>query len=65
MILCNLGFLFVSIFHLALTQFCLGFLRVAQLGETGGGGAESACGLLNSKAINDNEMKLGGVVKDH
>ena len=37
-----------------------GFLRVAQLG--GGGGVPAA---YNSKTINDNEMKFGGVVKDH
>ena len=36
-----------------LTLFRLGFLRVAQLGGEGG------------VTINDNEMKLGGVVKDH
>ena len=51
-----------------LTLFRLGFLRVAQLGGRGGGGGggrrkvPAAC---NSKTINDNEMKLGGVVKDH
>ena len=28
----------------------------------GGGGVPAAC---NSKTINDNKMKLGGVVKDH
>ena len=44
-----------------LTLFRLGFLRVAQLG--GGGWKVSAS--YNSKTINDNEMKLGGVVKDH
>ena len=43
-----------------LTLFRLGFLRVAQLG--GGGGVPAA---YNSKTINDNEMKLCGVVKDH
>ena len=47
-----------------LTLFRLGFLRVAQLGG-GGGGAKSARGLYNSRTINDNEMKLGGVVKDY
>ena len=41
---------------LYLTLFHHGFLRVAQLGG-GGEGAEST--------INDNEMKLSGVVKDH
>ena len=30
-----------------------------------GGGGGSARGLYNSKTINDNEMKFGGVVKDH
>ena len=30
----------------------------------GGGGAESTTA-YNSKTINDNKMKLGGVVKDH
>ena len=44
----------------SLTLFRMGLLRVAQLG---GGGARSAT--YNSKTINDNEMKLGGVVKDH
>ena len=43
----------------SLTLFRLGFLRMARLG--GGGGGESA---YNSKTINDNEMKFGGVVKD-
>ena len=43
-----------------LTLFRLGFLRVAQLGR--GGGVPAAC---NSKTINENEMKFGGVVKDH
>ena len=50
-----------------LILFRLGFLRVAQLGGAGegGGGAESARGACNSKTINDNKMKFGGVVKDH
>ena len=43
--------------------FRLGFLRVARLGRRGGGGGVPAA--YNSKTINDNEMKLGGVVKDH
>ena len=43
-----------------LTLFRLGFLRVAQLG--GGGEVPAA---YNSKTINDNKVKLGGVVKDH
>ena len=46
-----------------LTLFRLGFLRVAQLG--GGGGEGGVPAAYNSKTINDNEMKLGGVVKDH
>ena len=46
-----------------LTLFRLGFLRVLQLGGGGGGGKVPAA--YNSKAINDNEMKPGGVVKDH
>ena len=46
-----------------LTLFRLGFLRVAQLG--GGGGGRKVPAACNSKTINDNEMKLGGVVKDH
>ena len=41
----------------------VGFLRVAQLG--GGGGGQKVPAAYNSKTINDNEMKLGGVVKDH
>ena len=40
----------------------MGFLRVVQLGGGGGGEVPAA---YNSKTINDNEMKLGGVVKDH
>ena len=44
---------------LYLTLFHHGFLRVAQLGG-GGGGEEGA-----ESTINDNEMKLSGVVKDH
>ena len=48
---------------LALTLFLLGFLRVAQLFFLGGGGEVPAA--YNSKTINDNEMKFGGVVKDH
>ena len=48
-------------FHL--TLFRLGFLRVAQLG--GGGGGRKVPAAYNSKTINDNEMKLGGVVKDY
>ena len=47
-----------------LTLFRLGFLRVAQLGG-GGGGEGGVPAAYNSKTINDNEMKLGGVVKDH
>ena len=49
------------LFRFVLTLFRLGFLRVAQLG--GGGGGVPA--FYNSETINDNEMKLGGVVKDH
>ena len=54
--------------------FCLtllrpGFLRVAQLGGMGGGGGgrggRKVPAAYNSKTINDNEMKLGGVVKNH
>ena len=47
---------------LILTPFRLGFLRVAQLAGEGGGGGPAA---YNSKTINDNEIKLGGVVKNH
>ena len=47
----------------ALTLFHLGFLRVAQLG--GGGGGRKVPAACNSKTIDDNEMKFGGVVKDH
>ena len=47
----------------SLTLFRLGFLRVAQLGKGGGGRKVSAA--CNSKTVNDNEMKFGGVVKDH
>ena len=52
-----------------LTLFRLGFLRVAWLGEGGGGGrgggGRKVPAAYNSKTINDNEMKFGGVVKDH
>ena len=53
-----------------LTLLRLGFLRVAQLGGMGGGGGGGRGGrkvpaAYNSKTINDNEMKLGGVVKNH
>ena len=48
-----------------LTLFRLGFLRVAQLGGGGGGSERKVPAADNSKTINDNEMKLGGVVKDH
>ena len=44
--------------------FHLGFLRVAQLGGRGGVGRKVPAA-YNSKTINDNEMKLGGIVKDH
>ena len=47
-----------------LTLFRLGFLRVVQLWG-GGGGGQKVPTAYNSKTINDNEMKLGGVVKDH
>ena len=46
----------------ALTLFRLGFLRAAQLGGGGGGGGKVPAA-YNSKAFN--EMKFGGVVKDH
>ena len=46
-----------------LTLFRLGFLRVAQLG--GGGGGRKVPTAYSSKTINDNKVKLGGVVKDH
>ena len=48
-----------------LTLFRLGFLRVAQLEGRGGGGGGKVPAAYNSKTINDNEMKLGEVVKDH
>ena len=44
-----------------LTLFHLGFLRVAQLR----GGEWKVPAASYSKTINDNEMKLGRVVKDH
>ena len=46
----------------ALTLFRLGFLRMAQLGGVEGRKVHAA---YISKNINDNEMKFGGVVKDH
>ena len=48
-----------------LTLFRLGFLRVAQLGGGEGEGGRKVPAAYNSKTINDNEMKLDGVVKDH
>ena len=51
------------IFSLLLTLFRLGFVRVTQLGE--GGGGLNVPAAYNAKTINDNEMKLDGVVKDH
>ena len=33
--------------------------------EEGGGGGRKVPAAYNSKTINDNEMKFGGVVKDH
>ena len=45
-----------------LTLFCLGFLRMARLGGEGGGRKVAAT--YNSKTINENEIKFGGVVKD-
>ena len=50
---------------LVLTLFRLGFLRMAQLGGGGGGGGRKVSAACNSKTINDNEIKFGGVVKDH
>ena len=47
-----------------LTPFRLGFLRVAQLGGGGGGGRKVPTA-YNSKTVNDDEIKLGGVVKDY
>ena len=47
-----------------LTLFRLGFLRVAQLGDWGGGGGDVPAA-YNSKTINDNEMKFVGVIKEH
>ena len=46
-----------------LTLFRLGFLRVAQLGRGRGGRKVPAA--FYSKTVYDNEMKFGGVVKDH
>ena len=45
-----------------LTLFSLGFLRVARPWGKGGVKVPAA---YNSKTINDNEVKFGGVVKDH
>ena len=47
-------------FYDFLILFRLGFLTVAQLG-----GRSEVPAAYNSKTINDNETKLGGVVKDH
>ena len=39
---------------------------MAQLGgQGGGGGRRKVPAAYNSKSIDDNDMKLGGVVKDH
>ena len=46
--------------YTTLTLFRLGFLRVARLGGEG-----EVPVAYNSKTINDNDMKFGGVVKDH
>ena len=46
-----------------LTLFRRGFLRVARLGGEGRGRKVPAA--YSSKTVNDNEMKFGGVVKDH
>ena len=35
------------------------------VGVGGGGGGRKVPAAYNSKTINDNEMKFGGVVKDH
>ena len=49
-----------------LTLFRLGFLRVAQLGWGGGGGGKCPRPItLKLLSYYDNEMKPGGVVKDH
>ena len=55
-----------------LTLFSLGFLRVARLpglfeggSALGEGGGLKVPAAYNSKTINDNEVKFGGVVKDH
>ena len=50
-----------------LTLFRLGFMRVARLGggQGGGGGGWKVPAAYNSKSINDNVIKFGGVVKDH
>ena len=45
-----------------LTLFHLGFLRMAQLG---GGGGRKLPAAHNSKTINDNGIKFGGVVENH
>ena len=52
---------YVACFGTTLTLLGLGFLRMARLGE-GGGGVPAA---YNSKTINDNEVKFGGEVENH
>ena len=48
-----------------LTLFRLGFLRVARLGGRGGGrGGRKVPADYNSKTINGNGMKFGGVVEN-
>ena len=63
-IITDLPFILVLMISFSqLTLFPLGFFRVVQRG--GGGGGRKVPAAYNFKTINDNEMKLGGVVKDH
>ena len=53
----------INEFNSFLTLFRLGFLRLARLRGVGMGRKVPTA--YNSKPIDDNEMKFGGVVEDH
>ena len=59
----------MSTLNLSLSKQCSGFVNPIPPGLFEGGaawgGVQKVPVAYNSKTINDNEMKLGGVVKDH
>ena len=60
----------MSTLNLGLPKQCSGFVNpippgLFEGGAAWGGGGRKVPVAYNSKTINDNEMKLGGVVKDH